>query len=838
MVAKDCSFCGREGLLIYPVRYAIACPAGADRAPELSGNFQIEGAPAEVATAKYTLRAIRTGYLYTYDEKRDRLKAYVVMPQGYLWNFPYKEPPPVLNSGQPRCSNPVDTALSMCVDVRHSEGDQAGILWIGWSNTAWTPALIKKVKNDEWRRKHMRGVDIPYMLTGLRDRHVGEFEKNYKSVSHFAMAGTEMKKAFSFSNTQISHETGRKDKAIQLINIFKMQTSIKKGFIVALDDPVGMTNDLSELTLPTDESGFNTQFYRGKIVEEVIRSAEKAVRDRARHDFDFDLAQKKIDERIPSADGVPYSDVKKIWEVVTAGGTGNIAKRKEDERKKYGVSEAGQRKAAEDRAWNELTIDDDKPVLDTRKLAEFPALYDSELKKFERNGVALAQAHAAWLKSDQLCRWMDGVHDGDDLSSGFAYRESLAQCIGKAAATNACDKQLNAWLSAADVENPTNLYARAMLFNQTEIINVVAPHIKGGDIKLKYILSIYKQGADRLKKGEYLRLIDRLVFSGMNSLLKGLGQNINLAMRNLAIINLSLLSRTVISVSNHSPHKIREWIVHEASEKGIKFDVDRGARNSNLPMAAQKTLNERLLHSGDLAYEIDVAQLEQEGRISPGSIKNVKIPSYKIIEDLFGSSRDFNAASVGVVLQFAAFAFAFRDFKNGDRFDNVAYFSKFAISVISLGGSFLELVGTTIEKAPTHPLAAALQSHWAGYNEYGKKVLALGKRASFLGGMLTAIFDFCMAIKSFKEGDDLLGVFYLTSSVLGASLAVAALIGSVVFWPLFMVSLVLAIIIAIAKESPLRKWFKHCFFASDYTPEKGYSTLEEELSALNNLLGA
>ena len=81
---NGCNFCDKKGLLIYPVRYAVASPYGAAGVPGLSGNFKIEGAPQSAGAAKYSLRALRPGYLYTYDEKRGRLKAYVVMPTGHL----------------------------------------------------------------------------------------------------------------------------------------------------------------------------------------------------------------------------------------------------------------------------------------------------------------------------------------------------------------------------------------------------------------------------------------------------------------------------------------------------------------------------------------------------------------------------------------------------------------------------------------------------------------------------------------------------------------------------------------------------------------------------------
>jgi hypothetical protein len=476
--------------------------------------------------------------------------------------------------------------------------------------------------------------------------------------------------------------------------------------------------------------------------------------------------------------------------------------------------------------------------LDAQKRAAVPERYNSAVKAFEKQGLALAQAHADWLASRQLSSWMDGVHDASDLSSGFAYRESLAQCIGKATATIACDKQLSAWLKSADASNTSNLYARAMLFNQNEIINAAEPQIKGGDVKMKNLLSVYKQAADRLKKGEELRLIDRLVFTTTNSVLKALAQGTHRAMRDLTLVSLSLLSKSVITVSNRSARDIADWVITEAKKKGIKLDTDRAETRSSALQAAKKTPNARSPNPAICAYELDAWQLEQDGRVTPESFKRIKIPGYEVTTKWLGSSAEFNKGSVAAVLQLAAFAFAYRDHKISDRFENQKYLAKLGIAVLSLGGALVELTGDVMEKAPSHPLSIAINQHWAKGPETGKKILLTGKRIGVLAGIATAVFDLYEAYLSFQDGENFLMSLYVVNAVLGTSLAIASYFSAVVFWPLFFAALTLSIVIALLKKSALKKWFTHCFFASGYSTETGYPTLDEELIALQSATGA
>lgn len=837
MLLEKCGFCDKPGLLLYPVRYAIACPAGARDVPGLSGNFKIENAPAEIASAKYTLRGIRTGYLYVYDEKRDRLKAYLVMPGGHLWNFPAELPAPSPKHKVFACTNPVEEALSMCVNVEHSDKDPAGMLWLGWSNSAWTPALIKKIKGVEWRRKHMRVINIPQMVTGGRNVHNGEFAASASAVSHFAMNEKQMRKAFGFSNTPISHETRRHKQAEKFIKAFQ-NTPIKKGYIVAIDDPVGIANDLSELTVPTEHSGFNVEVYRGRIIEEILQSTESAVRQRARNDFDFNLAQRKIDDQYPQSEGLSYSDAQVILDVLKAGGPDKLAKRREAATRKYGADIAAQRRAAEDDAWISLTTIDGKSVLDKQKRDAFPAQYKSAIKAYENQGLAFAQAHVAWLTSVQLREWMNGVHDENNLASGFAYRESFAQCIGKATATSACDQQLSAWLQSADVLDTANLYARAMLFNQADIINAVAPQIKGGDIDIKNLLSIYKQGMSRLQKGQELRLVDKLVFTATNSLLKALGKHATRAMRDLTVISLSLLGKTVIAEGNHTPSEVADWIIVGAEQRGVDFGDCKASATSIVQDRVEEIQSKQPGIGPGRIYEFDIATLKREGAVTPGAVKTIKIPGHTTIEKWLGTSADFNLGAVAVVLQLTAFTFAYRDFKVSDRFESKMLFLKLGVAVTNVSGALIELTGSAMEKVPTHPLSVVISEHWAKGPEVGKKILMFGKRLSLFAGLASAAFDIYEAYCAHVEHDSNLFALYGISAFLGASLSLAGFYSLPVFWPLFIAAIVLAVAISILKKSPLKKWMGHCFFSSNYGAESGYPTLDEELTALQGALGA
>jgi hypothetical protein len=836
MKQGDCPYCGRTGLFIYPVRYAIACPAGAAGVPGLSGNFKIEDGPADIGDVKYTLRALRPGYLYTYDAKRSLLKGYLVMPRGALWSFPIDQPAPTEPPRHMSCTDTIDVTMSYCVDILHSEKNPAGDLWIGWSNSSWTPSLIKMAPQAAWRSKHMQRIDITAMLDGYA-AHTGEFASANKSVSHFASDVRTMQKAFGFSNTAITHETRHGRDVEKFTKGFRQRSYKQQGYIVAVDDPVGITNDLSELTVPSDSNGFDEKLYRGKIIDDLLSQTERSIRKNAKAKYVEENAELPL-QKTSIYKSSHRSFGERMGDILVTGG--KAAEDQELHRKRFKENRVRMENLAADQAWKDLTTTDGVSLLDNNRRRTLQMDYSNAIAAFESKASRLAEAHSYWLKSLQLANWMEGVHDADDLASGFAFRESVAQCVGKAVATKACQAQLNRWLSSPNLADRRNLYARALMFNHDKIVEAAQASVGGGDIKLENVFSIYQGALTRLKRGDAAKLIDRLVLTTANILVKALTQSSESTSKNLTIVSLSLLGRTAVKARNISAVDLRDWSIEQARGRGIHFATDPAQTKLDAFKTAKKIVPYANHDRGICAYELDIAQLEREGRITAGSIKAVRIPGFDLTKKWFSSS-EINIGSVAVVLQTVALYFAVSEYKSSDRFDSSTAGYTAVLASISLTAAVVETAASALETMPTHPLSAYLSQHWSLSTSAAKTAVWAAKRVALVAGVLAAVVDVCSTVSAVQKGEYVLGALYGASAIVNVVLSVAAfLIGATFFWLAFVAAIAISVILSLYKRSLLKKWISHCFYAkseSDQSPPPFYASLLEELNAYDSAVG-
>lgn len=191
---EPCPNCVKPGLPIFPVRYALARDDASvtEKAPSLAAPFVTADIALPDNSARYTLRTLRSGYLYVFNEARGAWSAYEVDEYGTLHGFDYRDPspPPPAEDDELRevCSRHGNPELARCVII--PDAHRAGAVWFGFSDTAWTASVLRKHKQQAYREKHMRRVDVGAWVAGqgqTTQPHLDSLSKITERVGEFAL---------------------------------------------------------------------------------------------------------------------------------------------------------------------------------------------------------------------------------------------------------------------------------------------------------------------------------------------------------------------------------------------------------------------------------------------------------------------------------------------------------------------------------------------------------------------------------------------------------------------------------------------------------------------------
>lgn len=855
MTTKGCPLCDRQSLLIYPVRYALACPRGAAKAPALSGHFKIDGrAPQSVGTAKYTLRALRQGYLYTYDEKRKRLSAYMVLDDGSLWYFPPDTTPPpgAKDALTQSCVYNGETdfeSLGRCISVQHTPGsDEATNLWIGWSNVRWTKDLVhNKVVDEAWRKQHMQCINVPAMLAGGAI-DTGEFQASQSKVAHFAMDDHAMKDAFGFSNRAPKDEIRLRQRNVaKRISDAMAKSPLKKGFIVAVNDPVGIANDLAELTVPNLNNGFDEQIYWKYVSAQLLERAEAGIRANAKAStgLSYRMSQtaqqvNDLNSRIGNYNAPPMADLTGLYRLIKGvfkTGSFEQAAKEEDARM---ANVPATVEASANEAWEEASTKvgpDGKrtSLLDEEALKRFPQEYQQALEAFKPKWQPLVQAHADWLNSKLLAEWMAGNHDPQDLRSGYAYSESCAQAIGSAAGTEPCKKVIDEWLNG-QAANVRNVYVRALLFNQDAMIKAADAQVHGSDIQYENFLNLYKEAFKKIESlGNAASLRDRLIVTTANHIVGVLTSTARGAAIGFVTIRLAMQSGVRLKPSQVSKLAIRDWVLREARAAGVQLDGDRTDQRASATQVGKQVIKAAPPRDPNIvAYEMDVDALVKDGKLDADAIKAIRVPGVDAAKKWLNSSREFNLGVVTVIFQMATLTFAAKDWAGSDQFNQGETGLKAVGPVVSIVGTVIETASETVAKAPAHPLSAFIMKQWAGAGEWAELGAKIGRGLGAIAGIVLAGFDLLKnAPEAHGNKEDGLSILYVASGALGIYIAAAAFFSLPLFWPALILSILVGIAIALFKASAIKDWVSRCKFSKG----EHYASLEAELKAFSSAAG-
>ncbi|MDN7932758.1 T6SS effector BTH_I2691 family protein [Burkholderia metallica] len=494
-----CDLCDKHGLLLMPVRYAVApvsnglpavsAPLKVEDAARSVGNGKPQNLTMQGGSARYTARLLRSGYLYVYDEKRDRMDAYWITEDGnYLRIAPEAAVPDGARSARP-CNFTGHRELAGCIAI--PDARDAGIVWLGYSDVQWTQAVIdahKGANGKRLRELHMRAFDAgawanahPGMTGKSASRgrgavpHAVPMSELATTVGEYATAKS-VPNGFAPSSAPRFHlHAGKADEVLAACS---RRSPELLGAIVAVDDPAGVAQDLAALINWHKERLNDTRVEKERYgagygpyptTYRDLVALDAAIKT-LHASNDVKVKREVFQQADDLADylKVSYEVAREHGRAMGSVPPRNPAREQElDALIRHPSPERWEN--AQQKSWNAFL---DKLNVDA--YGKWKTEYEQAEKTLQTQHIEpLAKAHAVWMQSNQLANKLDCTHDGKDALAGDVYAETLQRCMAATQEIAGCSEVYVRWLKGAITEK-TNLLLRALVLRQDDLIEALA----------------------------------------------------------------------------------------------------------------------------------------------------------------------------------------------------------------------------------------------------------------------------------------------------------------------------------------------------------------------------
>lgn len=512
---EHCPDCTRFGLPIMPVRYALAwnSPELKTKAPGLIAPFgQGVNDIALPKTAIYTLRRLRPGYLYVFNEVRGQWKAYLVSENYELQEFDYRQKaPPHTNELSLVCSRHGTPPLAGCVMI--PDAGNAGKVWFAFSDTPWTQKVFEKHRSQECRKRHMQVVDVKAWVESggsSSQAHITSIERIGEIVSEYSFPIPKQTlqngvvlakyKAFVHAINGIKTQAGSKESLIASAKEAGKQWGYPPA-IIAVNDPVGITADLASLIrteLQEEVIVRRASEKRPLAVASVIREIEKIIKVDAEN---HQIYRSEVEAR----------QVLKLGD--DRGGQAGMAlaeeifpetrKARQEIYEKLSTPTPEKMQEARKDAWEKY-----QKKYDEKKLLAWENQWNQRLASYDTSVLLpLVNAHVKWMESEQLFNHLDCSHEDSDPASIEGYINKIFLVIQDTQQYAPCFALYERWLAASSIER-NNFILRALAFNTESIVQKINKFSSDGlspdtlkSLPWDSLIEAYKESEKALSKG-------------------------------------------------------------------------------------------------------------------------------------------------------------------------------------------------------------------------------------------------------------------------------------------------------------------------------------------------
>ncbi|WP_442487256.1 T6SS effector BTH_I2691 family protein [Halomonas litopenaei] len=295
---QGCPCCDRVGLPILPVRYAVSDRHVSDWSQDLPRSMAVHAnrhfpAPRET---RYVLRLMREGYLYLFDEKRQRWQAWRITHDSRFEEFdPCGRGPRETAYGDSHtdvpCNIPENNLSARLISLPKAQ--EAGIVHVGYSDHPFTQAMLGRLERNEdgLRGRLLIPFDVAAWLgtgeaagaipSSQLDTHVMEFNdacpEELLENDGFPLVGVCERLPSTVSQLRDQMNWMVQD-APQWID---------RTPILAVADPIGMCISVNhfrnQAKARLDRYARRTDVVEKKVTSELIEGIREAVKSKAEH---------------------------------------------------------------------------------------------------------------------------------------------------------------------------------------------------------------------------------------------------------------------------------------------------------------------------------------------------------------------------------------------------------------------------------------------------------------------------------------------------------------------------------------------------------------------------
>ncbi|KAA0018578.1 hypothetical protein F0A16_08640 [Salinicola corii] len=891
----NCRVCQRSGLPILPLRYAVTRTDGGDQAghppgPEVSDPLMDDSLSATPLPEgqRYTLRLLRAGFLYVFNETRGRWIGHVVTDKGYLIEYvdvshdevvaiDPDSPQPIDGRLQPPAdeqefacaANPSHAYPGRCVMV--PDADKADNVYLSFSDVAWTKRVWKEyATNANQRRDNMRRVSLgawrggsaPYAesLEKLGDI-VAEAGRIWTPPERHGTSGTWRPGASGTWERQVGHAFefspfpfhGMKEQVEGLKRWADEQAEPldMTPMLVALEDPVGISADLASLMgVRLKEKMADPEQARPLAVSSAIDNIRQSIRE--------DAENRQI-----------YRTERDAYQMVYGGpGAGGQAlagllidgfqERQEEMLERWRNPTPAQLVAAKEDAWSDYTA-----KLDMSRLQTWEAAWQSEMRDFDKNRIVpLARAHVSWMQSDPLYHQMNAVHDDQDIESGAAFVDAMLICIQDTQQYSPCADLYHRWLSASNLDH-RNLALRALGYNQKIILERWEGHVSGGlqpdslrGLPWDGLISGYENALKALQDGSQNAVV-RLTAALGGPFAKVAAKAVD-GVVGPALVGMGVIARSPVILADVTMSKkaaIAELVSRMAAinpEIGSLEDLNRAI---DIQMRKARIYGVPVEGTGRFRYLIlanpkvieDFPGLNAQGGARQLAESAILTPAdRRALTQLRWRQLLPTEAGLGVVtgiLQAMALFKLSDDLDSSMAYERGENRRRFWTGTAGLVGTVAETVGKWSESAVKAGSRYALRMEktiglWL---RVGGRVLGVG------AGVVMAAWDSVRGWQEVQEGNALVGGLLFTSAGFSvfATGVFAGWFGATIFGVsatgigivLVVLIVVIAVVIEIFKDDKIQDWMERCYFGKFDVSER-YGDSKREIGELKTALNS